>query len=98
MIHQVRTNLNPNIKFPSPGSPKAISQGCTCPPIPNMNGVGHFQLSAGSQTVFFLNDDCPVHWIKESTRNSEISRRLLGNQPQEAKSDADKPSRSGANG
>jgi len=40
--------------FPSPGSPKAIAAGCTCPVIDNHYG-------AGRPDGFVIRVGCPVH-------------------------------------
>lgn len=44
--------------IPSPGSEEALTYGCTCPVMDNLNGMGF--LYNGRQ-AFYISDDCPLH-------------------------------------
>lgn len=43
---------------PNPGSPEAVSRGCTCPIMDNGHGQGY--PSAGG-TAFYITGGCPLH-------------------------------------
>lgn len=50
--------------IPNPGSPSAVSQGCTCPVYDNAHGAGRGKDEHG-QTVYVMDWDCPLHGGKE---------------------------------
>ena len=41
-------------EVPTPGSPEAVAQGCTCPVMDNGHG-------AGRGGLFWTSGDCPLH-------------------------------------
>lgn len=46
------------IDEPSPGSPEAVSKGCTCPLMENRCGSG---VAYKGKRAFYLDHGCPVH-------------------------------------
>lgn len=42
---------------PTPGSPAAVEQGCTCPRMDNANGWGAW----GMKGAYWITEDCPLH-------------------------------------
>lgn len=45
-------------KTPNPGSPEAVSQGCTCPRLDNGNGRGYL---CDNGERFVIAGFCPLH-------------------------------------
>lgn len=43
---------------PNPGSPEAVSLGCTCPILDNGHGKGSYSHGPG---MFYFSSDCPIH-------------------------------------
>ena len=50
--------------IPNPGSPAAVSRGCTCPVYDNAHGAGMGQDEHG-QVVYVMDWDCPLHGGRE---------------------------------
>ncbi|GEB79738.1 hypothetical protein DDE01_11530 [Desulfovibrio desulfuricans] len=52
---------------PNPGSEEAVSRGCTCPVMDNSYGRGYMGgvKDASGNTVFVVNEECPVHGQEE---------------------------------
>jgi hypothetical protein len=52
---------------PTPGSPRAVEAGCTCPVEDNANGEG---IETRDGRVFVFRVDCPIHgeggWLDET--------------------------------
>ena len=46
--------------IPTPGSPSAVAQGCTCPVYDNAHGAGRGKDEHG-QVVYVRDWDCPLH-------------------------------------
>jgi len=44
----------------SPGSNKAVENGCTCPVHDNSNGEG-FGMDTDGVKLFYVRGECPVH-------------------------------------
>ena len=55
----------------TPGSDEARAAGCTCPIIDNHYGAG--QDRGGSEPVFVINLECPVHgdWARRRAREGD---------------------------
>ena len=53
-------------KQPNPGSPEAVSKGCTCPVMDNNSGRGYrgAMRGTGKEVVFVMVEDCPLHGKK----------------------------------
>ena len=51
---------------PTPGSPEAIKQGCTCPVMDNGHGKG---VKYKGDVHFWISESCPIHqdgdWERE---------------------------------
>lgn len=47
---------------PTPGSPEAVEQGCTCPVGDNCQGAGFI---LNGERVFWFDADCPLHGTKK---------------------------------
>jgi hypothetical protein len=45
---------------PNPGSPEALSLGCTCPVIDNSRGLGS-PWAPPTYAYYWVDDGCPVH-------------------------------------
>lgn len=57
----------------TPGSPEAISAGCTCPIMDNNRGVGrpdHRSTPDGEVRVFWVSGNCPQHAPKPTRYSS----------------------------
>lgn len=48
--------------IPNPGSPEAVSQGCTCPVVDNGRGKGAREDERG-KPLYWIVADCPLHAI-----------------------------------
>ena len=48
---------------PNPGSPEAVSAGCTCPVMDNAHGKGFMFCG---QLAFYMAGDCPLHGDKKN--------------------------------
>ena len=46
--------------IPTPGSPSAVAQGCTCPVYDNAHGAGRGKDEHG-RVVYVRDWDCPLH-------------------------------------
>jgi hypothetical protein len=53
----VERGFNPELAL-TPGSPRAIGDGCTCPRMDNANGRG---FPVGGKTEYWIDGDCPLH-------------------------------------
>jgi hypothetical protein len=52
------------VTVPSPGSDRALAQGCLCPVIDNGRGAGCGQLHPTSgRTLFVMSTACPLHGV-----------------------------------
>lgn len=51
---------------PNPGSDEAVKAGCQCPVLDNARGRG---IPWGGQTVFYVDETCPLHGRKKETTN-----------------------------
>lgn len=68
-----------------PGSTEAIAAGCTCPVLDNAHGAGvpcGTNTDGTATTLFWLNNDCPLHCPVVRTRF--ICERCGGTGTQEA--------------
>ena len=57
--------------IPTPGSPAAVAQGCTCPVYDNAHGAGMGQDEHG-QVVYVMREDCPLHG--DTSRRTKATR------------------------
>ena len=53
---------------PSPGSPKATDQGCTCPVFDNCKGRGYGITDKDGKPLYYINEKCPLHVAKEGEK------------------------------
>ena len=50
--------------IPTPGSPAAVAQGCTCPVYDNAHGAGMGRDEHG-RVVYVMSEGCPLHGGEE---------------------------------
>ena len=56
-------------KSPNPGSREALSKGCRCPVMDNGHGAGW--MGRGSEGIFVISADCPIHSSAASNEEKE---------------------------
>ena len=61
----------------NPGSPSAITNGCTCAVLDNHHGRGLIDID-GNRT-FWFSDNCPIHGVRDSYEQVEKIQRPFGN-------------------
>lgn len=52
--------------IPSPGTPEAIEQGCTCPVFDNCHGAG---VEINGERCWWITEGCPLHSVVSKAPN-----------------------------
>lgn len=62
--------MYPQVTIPAPGSPEAVSHGCTCPVLDN--GYGRGYLGDGERFGWVMDERCPLHGTEAMEANEKL--------------------------